>query len=158
MAADVVFRKSDNNDGVKFFNLQPSNERHLKRDHFKRKFHPLPTAFLRGYVCFRGSMFVCQSLLEACLFGSMCCAQPLKLFRWDHPLSTIPYCKFLVRKVVTMDAKTGITPLVILGWGSIYVCWGLNSHYFPYIYIYNIHIIGDGHQPNSRRLYTHYKL
>ena len=26
---------------------------------------------------------------------------------------------------------------------------GLNSHYF--------HIIGDGHQPNSRGLYTHYK-
>ena len=25
----------------------------------------------------------------------------------------------------------------------------LNSHYF--------HIIGDGHQPNSRGLYTHYK-
>ena len=29
------------------------------------------------------------------------------------------------------------------------VCQGLNSHYF--------HIIGDGHQPNSRGLYTHYK-
>ena len=28
-------------------------------------------------------------------------------------------------------------------------CQGLNSHYF--------HIIGDGHQPNSRGLYTHYK-
>ncbi len=26
---------------------------------------------------------------------------------------------------------------------------GLNSHYF--------HIVGDGHQPNSRGLYTHYK-
>ena len=26
---------------------------------------------------------------------------------------------------------------------------GLNSHYF--------HIIGDGHQPTSRGLYTHYK-
>ena len=26
---------------------------------------------------------------------------------------------------------------------------GLNSHY--------LHIIGDGHQPNSRGLYTHYK-
>ncbi len=32
---------------------------------------------------------------------------------------------------------------------SIHVCQGLNSHYF--------HIIGDGHQPNSRGLYTHYK-
>ena len=29
------------------------------------------------------------------------------------------------------------------------MCQGLNSHYF--------HIIGDGHQPNSRGLYTHYK-
>ena len=29
------------------------------------------------------------------------------------------------------------------------LCQGLNSHYF--------HIIGDGHQPNSRGLYTHYK-
>ena len=33
--------------------------------------------------------------------------------------------------------------------GILYMCWGLNSHYF--------HIIGDGHQPNSRGLYTHYK-
>ena len=31
----------------------------------------------------------------------------------------------------------------------IHVCQGLNSHYF--------HIIGDGHQPYSRGLYTHYK-
>ncbi len=30
-----------------------------------------------------------------------------------------------------------------------YMCQGLNSQYF--------HIIGDGHQPNSRGLYTHYK-
>ena len=30
-----------------------------------------------------------------------------------------------------------------------YMCQGLNSYYF--------HIIGDGHQPNSRGLYTHYK-
>ena len=29
------------------------------------------------------------------------------------------------------------------------MCQGLNFHYF--------HIIGDGHQPNSRGLYTHYK-
>ena len=33
-------------------------------------------------------------------------------------------------------------------WGN-QMCQGLNSHYF--------HIIGDGHQPNSRGLYTHYK-
>ena len=31
----------------------------------------------------------------------------------------------------------------------IYMCQGLNFHYF--------HIIGDGRQPNSRGLYTHYK-
>ena len=31
----------------------------------------------------------------------------------------------------------------------LYMCQGLNSHYF--------HIIGDGHQPNSRGLYTQYK-
>ncbi len=30
-----------------------------------------------------------------------------------------------------------------------HMCQGLNSHYFP--------IIGDGHQPTSRGLYTHYK-
>ena len=30
-----------------------------------------------------------------------------------------------------------------------HMCQGLNSHYF--------HIIGDGHQPNSRGLYTLYK-
>ena len=27
------------------------------------------------------------------------------------------------------------------------MCWGPNYHYF--------HILGDGHQPNSRGLYTH---
>ena len=36
---------------------------------------------------------------------------------------------------------------------NLYVCdrvvGSINSHYF--------HIIGDGHQPNSRGLYTHYK-
>ena len=32
---------------------------------------------------------------------------------------------------------------------NLFVRSGLNSHYF--------HIIGDGHQPNSRGLYTHYK-
>ena len=30
-----------------------------------------------------------------------------------------------------------------------HMCQGLNSHY--------LHIIGDGDQPNSRGLYTHYK-
>ena len=33
--------------------------------------------------------------------------------------------------------------------GWCHLCQGLNSHYF--------HILGDGHQPNSRGLYTHYK-
>ncbi len=32
---------------------------------------------------------------------------------------------------------------------GLHQCQGLNSHYF--------HIIGDGHQTNSRGLYTHYK-
>ncbi len=39
-----------------------------------------------------------------------------------------------------------------MGWFNhqlAFMCQGLNSHYF--------HIIGDGHQPNSRGLYTHYK-
>ena len=36
-----------------------------------------------------------------------------------------------------------------IGLITFYMCQGLNSHYF--------HIIGDGHQPNSRGLYTHYK-
>ena len=31
----------------------------------------------------------------------------------------------------------------------VHMCQGLNSHYF--------HIIGDGHRPNSRGLYAHYK-
>ena len=39
-----------------------------------------------------------------------------------------------------------ILELVML---SFLVNKGLNSHYF--------HIMGDGHQPNSRGLYTHYK-
>ena len=43
--------------------------------------------------------------------------------------------------------------LTVSEWGPGMVlqdmCQGLNSHYF--------HIIGDGHQPNSRGLYTHYK-
>ena len=30
-----------------------------------------------------------------------------------------------------------------------HVCQDLNSHYF--------HIVGDGHQPNNRTLYAHYK-
>ena len=33
--------------------------------------------------------------------------------------------------------------------GPLNVLGSINSHYF--------HIIGDGHQPNSRGLYTHYK-
>ena len=32
---------------------------------------------------------------------------------------------------------------------QIYMCWGLNSHWFP--------VVGDGHQPNRRGVYTHYK-
>ena len=36
-----------------------------------------------------------------------------------------------------------------LGSGHDHMCWGLNS--------YSFHIVGDGHQPNSRGLYTGYK-
>ena len=46
--------------------------------------------------------------------------------------------------------KSRLTRLVMIGKGvksDMEQC--LNSHYF--------HIIGDGHQPNSRGLYTHYK-
>ena len=37
----------------------------------------------------------------------------------------------------------------LIYWYFRYVLGSINSHYF--------HIIGDGHQPNSRRLYTHSK-
>ena len=46
-------------------------------------------------------------------------------------------------------------PLMVRGthtrFESLKICaiGSINSHYF--------HIIGDGHQPNSRGLYTHYK-
>ena len=44
---------------------------------------------------------------------------------------------------------TFFVKLTILFGDYEYVRTGLNSHYF--------HIIGDGHQPTSRGLYTHYK-
>ena len=37
----------------------------------------------------------------------------------------------------------------LIYWYFRYVLGSINSHYF--------HMIGDGHKPNSRRLYTHYK-
>ena len=37
--------------------------------------------------------------------------------------------------------------LTLYNWVILYMCQGLNPYYF--------HIIGDGHQPNSRGLYTH---
>ena len=40
-------------------------------------------------------------------------------------------------------------PNLMAGFPNLYLCQGLSSHYF--------HITGDGHQPNSRGLYTHYK-
>ena len=47
-------------------------------------------------------------------------------------------------------AKLGLQVLFHENLGRVFqVCQGLNSHCF--------HIIGDGHQPNSRGLYTHYK-
>ncbi len=42
-----------------------------------------------------------------------------------------------------------VEPLEVQPISIFYMCQGLNSHYF--------HIIGDGHQPNSTGLYTHYK-
>ena len=45
-------------------------------------------------------------------------------------------------------SKNGLK-LVTFGAHLVDMCQGLNSHYF--------HIIGDGHQPNSRGLYTHCK-
>ena len=44
--------------------------------------------------------------------------------------------KFSSQQVISMSSSF-----------MFHVCQGLNSHYF--------HIIGDGHQPNSRGLYTH---
>ena len=41
------------------------------------------------------------------------------------------------------------TPAKSSSFSGAHMCQGLNPHYF--------HIIGDGHQPNSRGLYTHYK-
>ena len=41
------------------------------------------------------------------------------------------------------------SPPCSFGGCNFNMCQGLNSHYF--------HIIGDGHQPNNRGLYTHYK-
>ena len=55
----------------------------------------------------------------------------------------------LVRPAIKAAFATGGG--VALRWAPLdsHMCQGLNSHYF--------HIIGDGHQPNSRGLYTHYK-
>ena len=45
--------------------------------------------------------------------------------------------------------KADVTVVSFVPWFHLYMCQGLNYHYF--------HIIGDGHQPNSRGLYTNYK-
>ncbi len=47
------------------------------------------------------------------------------------------------------DTQKGKCRWFLTATARVYLCQGLNSHYF--------HIIGDGHQPNSRGLYTHYK-
>ena len=63
--------------------------------------------------------------------------------------------KIQVQKMEVLNLpKMEVLNLTRLFWGRIHtayigdhMCQGLNSHYF--------HIIGDGHQPNSRGLYTH---
>ena len=58
----------------------------------------------------------------------------------------------IIRSQALHQARIEKNKLDSGGWTTcLYMCQGLNSHYF-YIYI-----IGDGHQPNSRGLYTHYK-
>ena len=48
-----------------------------------------------------------------------------------------------------INFPTSVDIYIIYIYVYINMCQGLNSHYF--------HIVGDGHQPNSRGLYTHYK-
>ena len=71
----------------------------------------------------------------------------------DHESIGVPFITgmFQHRSLVGLRSETqvGQWPIHGLFGGGYYMCQGLNSHYF--------HIIGDGHQPNSRGLYTHYK-
>ena len=54
-------------------------------------------------------------------------------YNWQAPtVKRLQFVLAVLQKVNDLDSR-----------------WGLNSHYF--------HIIMDGHQPNSRGLYTHYK-
>ena len=57
----------------------------------------------------------------------------------------IPISEFEAR----IDGTTQkFVSLLLYGFQEVGCLGGLIYHYF--------HIIGDGHQPNSRRLYTHY--
>ena len=61
-------------------------------------------------------------------------------------ISTCLYNNDQVLKLSKLQKKNVFQPFE---WWDVHMRQGLNSHYF--------HIIGDGHQPNSRGLYTHYK-
>ena len=66
-------------------------------------------------------------------------------------ITQLPIYKAIYKGPVTpliteLFSLESISPCLL---ASTHLCQGLNSHYF--------HIIGDGHQPNSRGLYTHYK-
>ena len=66
----------------------------------------------------------------------------------DANASSVRVCSLagpLVEQMIRQDMHTCILYVYIY----IHMCQGLNSHYF--------HIIGDGHQPNSRGFYTHYR-
>ena len=72
----------------------------------------------------------------------------------DRVLRRFPSCRWPLAFTTTAKSSTCITTSLIhhaqpAKLGFFHVFLGLNSHYF--------HIIGDGHQPNSRGLYTHYK-
>ena len=66
-------------------------------------------------------------------------------------LSLTKYNWFYTMFVADPDGLLLCSELIVLRLIHIpmHMCQGLNSHYF--------HIIGDGHQPTSRGLYTHYK-
>ena len=72
----------------------------------------------------------------------------------QKPLASVAFSQNLATKCHVISQ--GLLHVLFEGLGLIRfdksdgdVCQGLNFHYF--------HTIGDGHQPNSRGLYTHYK-
>ena len=61
-------------------------------------------------------------------------------------LELFPFASFTCKSKILRGKCFLLDPAIQV---LVYMCQGLNSHYF--------HIIGDGHQPNGRGLYTHYK-